>query len=52
MWSIKVLLLLKSTKTKHECYYSKNPLGHKSDQHKLSPNNISRSTRVKVMRIT
>ena len=28
------------------------PLGHKSDQHQFSPNNISRSSRVKVMRIT
>ena len=29
-----------------------NPLGPKSVQHQFSPNNISRSTRVKVMRIT
>ena len=29
-----------------------NPLGPKSDQHQFSPNNISRSSRVKVMRIT
>ena len=29
-----------------------NLLGRKSDQHQFSPNNISRSTRVKVMRIT
>ena len=29
-----------------------NPLGPKSDQHQFSPNNMSRSTRVKVMRIT
>ena len=29
-----------------------NPLGAKSDQHQLSPNIISRSSRVKVMRIT
>ena len=28
------------------------PLGPKSVQHQFSPNNISRSTRVKVMRIT
>jgi len=28
-----------------------NPLGPKSDQHQFSPNNISRSSRVKVMRI-
>ena len=28
------------------------PLGPKSVQHQVSPNNISRSTRVKVMRIT
>ena len=28
------------------------PLGPKSDQHQFSPNNISRSSRVKVMRIT
>ena len=28
------------------------PLGYKSDQHQFSPNNISRSSRVKVMRIT
>ena len=27
------------------------PLGPKSDQHQFSPNNISRSSRVKVMRI-
>ena len=31
---------------------SLNPLGPKSDQHQFSPNNISRSSRVKVMRIT
>ena len=29
-----------------------NPLGTKSDQHQFSPNNISRTSRVKVMRIT
>ena len=29
-----------------------NPLGLKSDHHQFSPNNISRSSRVKVMRIT
>ena len=29
-----------------------NPLGPKSVQHQFSPNNISRSTRIKVMRIT
>ena len=29
-----------------------NPLGQKSDQHQFSPNKISRSSRVKVMRIT
>ena len=29
-----------------------NRLGLKSDQHQFSPNNISRSSRVKVMRIT
>ena len=29
-----------------------NPLGSKSGQHQFSPNNISRSSRVKVMRIT
>ena len=29
-----------------------NPLGPKSDQHQFSPNNISRSSKVKVMRIT
>ena len=29
-----------------------NPLGPKSDQHQFSPNNISRSSRVKVMRIS
>ena len=29
-----------------------NPLGPKSDQHQFSPNNSSRSSRVKVMRIT
>ena len=29
-----------------------NPLGPKSDQHQFSPNSISRSSRVKVMRIT
>ena len=29
-----------------------NPLGPKSDQRQFSPNNISRSSRVKVMRIT
>ena len=29
-----------------------NPFGPKSDQHQFSPNNISRSSRVKVMRIT
>ena len=29
-----------------------NPLGQKSDQHQFSPNNIGRSSRVKVMRIT
>ena len=29
-----------------------NPLGPTSDQHQFSPNNISRSSRVKVMRIT
>ena len=29
-----------------------NTLGPKSDQHQFSPNNISRSTGVKVMRIT
>ena len=29
-----------------------NPLGPKRDQHQFSPNNISRSSRVKVMRIT
>ena len=28
-----------------------NPLGPKSDQHQFSPNNISRSSSVKVMRI-
>ena len=28
------------------------PLGPKSDQHQFSPNNISRSSREKVMRIT
>ena len=31
----------------HSC-----PLGHKSDQHQFSPNNISRSSKIKVMRIT
>ena len=31
---------------------SVNPLGPKSVQHQFSPNNISRSTRLKVMRIT
>ena len=39
------------------CYqYNKNTflnsLGPKSDQHQFSPNNVSRSLRVKVMRIT
>ena len=29
-----------------------NPLGPKNDHHQFSPNNISRSSRVKVMRIT
>ena len=29
-----------------------NPLGPKNVQHQFSPNNISRSTRIKVMRIT
>ena len=29
-----------------------NPLGLKSDQHQFSPNNISRSSRVNVTRIT
>ena len=29
-----------------------NPLGPMSDQHKFSPKNISRSSRVKLMRIT
>ena len=29
-----------------------NPLGRKSGQHQFSPNNMSRSSRVKVMRIT
>ena len=29
-----------------------NPFDPKSDQHQFSPNNISRSSRVKVMRIT
>ena len=29
-----------------------NPLGTKSDQHQFSPSNISRTSRVKVMRIT
>ena len=29
-----------------------NPFGPKSDQHQFSPNNISRSSRVKVLRIT
>ena len=29
-----------------------NPLGLKSDQHQFSPNNISRSSRIKDMRIT
>ena len=29
-----------------------NPFGPKSDQHQFSPNNISRSSRVKVMRMT
>ena len=29
-----------------------NPLGPKSDQYEFSPNNISRQSRVKVMRIT
>ena len=40
----------------YECYkgnhFSFNPLGPKSVQHQFSPNNSSRSTRVKVMRIT
>ena len=29
-----------------------NPLGPKIDQHQFSPNNIDRSSRVKVVRIT
>ena len=29
-----------------------NPLGPKTDQHQFSPNNISRSSRVRIMRIT
>ena len=29
-----------------------NPLGPKSDQHQFSPNNISRSSKIKVMGIT
>ena len=33
-------------------YSPLNPLGPKSDQHQFSPNNISRSSRVKFMRIT
>ena len=37
------------TKGLNDCF---NPLGAKSVQHQFSPNNISRSTRVKVMRAT
>ena len=39
------------TCNKHHCLLI-NPLGPKSDQHQFSPNNISRSSTVKVMRIT
>ena len=35
-----------------ENYDEVNPLGPKSDQHQFSPNYISKSSRIKVIRIT
>ena len=35
-----------------ENYDEVNPLGPKSDQHQFSPNYISKSSRIKVVRIT
>ena len=44
--------LYKCKETTQYQFYRVNPLGPKSVQHQFSPNNISRSSRVKVMRIT
>ena len=47
-WRHRAIVLLQITKVIIDDI---NPLGPKSVQHQFSPNNISRSTRVKVMRI-
>ena len=42
-------LVLLVAQAKQQCL---NPFGPKGDQHEFSPDNISRSSRVKAMRIT
>ena len=52
--SVRLILATAVTRVSIGCYkpVKINPLGPKSDQHQFSPNIISRSSRVKVMRIT
>ena len=47
-----VLVVVRVLELKLSYVTSVNPLGPKSVQHQFSPNNMSRSSRVKVMRIT